>query len=92
MEWGAILFLYLLLATNDGFTDSETGKPIVLFPYGINVDSGGSSGVAYRGTSIDDDDWDYLPGNNQYRCRSRSSGAFLADYLCSDDDVGDSWY
>ena len=53
---------------------------------------GGSSGVTYRGTSLDDDDWDYLPGSNQYRCRSKSSGEFVSDYLCSDDVVEDSWY
>lgn len=29
---------------------------------------GGSSGVTYMGTSLDDDDWDYLPGSSQYRC------------------------
>jgi hypothetical protein len=54
---------------------------------------GGSSyGATYRGTSLDDDDWDYLPGSNQYRCRSKSSGEFVSDYLCSDDVVEDSWY
>jgi hypothetical protein len=54
--------------------------------------SGGSSGVTYMGTSIDDDDWDYLPGSSEYRCRSKSSGKFVSDYLCNDDEVEDSWY
>ena len=31
---------------------------------------GGSSGVTYMGTSVDDDDWDYLPGSSQYRMPS----------------------
>ena len=53
---------------------------------------GGSSGVTYMGTSLDDDDWDYLPGSSQYRCRSKSSGQFVSDYLCSDDVKEDSWY
>jgi len=53
---------------------------------------GGSSGVTYMGTSVDDDDWDYLPGSSQYRCRSISSGQFVSDYLCSDDVKEDSWY
>ena len=52
----------------------------------------GSSGVTYMGTSIDDDDWDYLPGSSEYRCRSKSSGKFVSDYLCNDDEVADSWY
>ena len=54
--------------------------------------SGYSSGVTYMGTSSDDDDWDYLPGSSQYRCRSISTGEFVSDYLCSDDVVEDSWY
>ena len=59
---------------------------------GGNGGSGGSSGVTYMGTSLDDDDWDYLPGSSQYRCRSKSSGEFVSDYLCDDDEVEDSWY
>ena len=58
--------------------------------------SSGSSGytpsVSYRGTSLDDDDWDYLPGSGQYRCRSKSSGEFVSNYLCADDVQEDSWY
>ena len=53
---------------------------------------GGSSDATYRGSSFDDDDWDYLPGSSQYRCRSKSSGQFVSDYLCNDDVVEDSWY
>jgi hypothetical protein len=64
--------------------------------YDVAKNSGGGSGytptVKYRGTSYDDDDWDYLPGSSQYRCRSRSSGEFVSDYLCSDDVKEDSWY
>ena len=55
-------------------------------------DSGYSSGVTYMGASADNDDWDYLPGSSQYRCRSISTGQFVSDYLCSDDVVEDSWY
>ena len=54
--------------------------------------SGYPSGVTYMGTSIDDDDWDYLPGSSQYRCRSISTGQFVSDYLCGDDAVEDSWF
>jgi hypothetical protein len=56
--------------------------------------SGGGGGytTSYRGTSLDDDDWDYLPSSNEYRCRSRSTGQFVYDYLCADDILEDSWY
>ena len=63
--------------------------------YEVSKGGGGSgSGYSssYRGTSLDDDDWDYLPGSSQYRCRSISSGEFVYDSECYDDAVEDSWY
>ena len=84
-----------------GEASDETGNPIGLaigaaLLYEVAKSGGGGSGypsgATYMGTSSDDDDWDYLPGSSQYRCRSISTGQFVSDYLCSDDVVEDSWY
>ena len=60
--------------------------------FGGSGGGGGSSYVYYHGTSYDDDDWDWLPGNGQWRCRSISTGQFLTNYSCADDIKHDSWY
>jgi hypothetical protein len=79
----------------------DVGKTVGLaigaaLAYELAKGGGGGSGytptVSYRGTSLDDDDWDYLPGSGEYRCRSKSSGRFVSNYLCSDDVQEDSWY
>jgi len=78
----------------------DVGKTIGLaigaaLAYEVAKSSGGSGytpQVSYHGTSFDDDDWDYLPGSSQYRCRSKSSGEFVSNYLCADDVKEDSWY
>jgi hypothetical protein len=94
------LVVYYLCYGKDG-EEFDVGKIIglaigaaLLYEVAKSGDGGSGypSGVTYMGASIDDDDWDYLPGSSQYRCRSISTGQFVSDYLCSDDIVEDSWY
>ena len=87
------------LYTGDKDQEFDLGRTVimglgalVLIEAAAHSGSGGSNSVSYRGSSIDDDDWDYLPGSSQYRCRSISDGRFLPNSSCSDDALVDNWY
>lgn len=52
-----------------------------------------SNYVSCNGTYCNEDAaWDYLPGNDQYRCRSTQTGQFVASYYCSGQYQQDNWY
>ncbi|WP_419206552.1 hypothetical protein [Photobacterium leiognathi] len=66
---------------------------IVAVAYGASQGGSSSYSSSCYGSYCDEDAaWDYLPGNNQYRCRSTSSGQFVNSGYCSHQYKQDNWY
>lgn len=57
-----------------------------------NACAGGGGGYTPTATSAASGyDWDYLPGNGEWRCRSDANGEFAPDFDCADKPQIDHW-